>query len=176
MLELAKLRLLCLLHFLHLAQHLRLLLLRGLLDLLHDLVSLLQHLVVLLEHLQLFLDDRLHQVLSDEHVAFLLGHHGGSGRLVPFFDELVQHPVDQQPHLYGFDVVYLLVEDLSERQGFFGMLGDEVGERLDIEADLVLLEAGPVVGGVEGDADLFVENTFVRVDLKGFGVLGGKLN
>ena len=51
-----------------------------------------------------------------------------------------------------------------------------MGERLDIEADLVLLEAGPVVGGVEGDADLFVENTFVRVDLKGFGVLGGKLN
>lgn len=94
MLKLGKLRLLGLLNFLHLVQHLELLFLRGFFYLLDDLVPLLQHLVILLEHLQLLLDDGLDQVLGDKDVAFLLGHHGGSGRLIPFFDELIEHSVD----------------------------------------------------------------------------------
>ena len=100
MLKLGKLSLLRLLNFLHLVEHLYFLFLRGLFDLLDDFVPLLQHLVILLKDLQLLLDDGLDQVLGDKDVAFLLGHHGGSGGLIPFFDELIQHPVDQQSHLY----------------------------------------------------------------------------
>lgn len=43
-----------------------------------------------------------------------------------------------------------------------------MSERLDIEADLVLLKARPVVGSIKRDADLLIEDTFMRIDLQRF--------
>lgn len=56
------------------------------------------------------------------------------------------------------------------------MLRDEVSERFDIKADLVLLKALPVIGSIKRDTDLLIEYTLMRIDLQRFRMFGRKLN
>jgi hypothetical protein len=51
-----------------------------------------------------------------------------------------------------------------------------MGERFDVEAELVFLIVRTVVGGIESDTDLLIEYTFVMINLIRFRMFIGQLH
>lgn len=158
-------------YFSHLHKHLQFLLMRSLLYSLHRRIPLLQHLIILLQNLQLLLDYRPDHAFSDKHMAFLFRCHRRSVvGLVALLNQFVKHSVDEQPHLYRFHIVNLLIENFPERGGVPALFRQKVSQRLNVQTYLVLI-IRPWIGGIERDRDLFVEDAFVGVRCRGLGML-----